>query len=432
MITTKGHYLYKDGKKFFYLADTCWSAFTNIEMPVWKYYLDTRKAQGFNVIQIDILRQWDSDDPLPGREPFAIQENQDGTYQFDFSKLNEQYFDNAVKMLDEMKKRDMIPGLVILWSNFIPDAWMSKDCKNNTMPFEQIKPYVTYVVNKFKKFNPVWFVSGDVGFTENGKQKPKTAIKYYREVIKAAKEADPDGIYTFHTNGASHDLPEEFVKQISFYSYQSGHVYTDQETAYQIPLALREKQNYTGPIIDTELCYEGVNQMFTPTPRRYNAYDVRQAAWRAVLTGADAGLGYGAFGLWPWKEIGQCHSLKGKFVDVQMEPYDWRDCLHFRGAEDIGLLKKIIMKYSPEGLTAVSEPVKNDPRIRAAENDKYLFIYLPNADSFNFDNLEIKVEKCQIVDLNKRSFLDGKVENNVLQMLPITEDELIIVNKTNK
>lgn len=104
MLTTKGKYLYKDGKKFFYLADTCWGAFTSIEMPDWRYYLDTRKAEGFNTIQINILRQWDSSKPLAGREPFAIKEHEDGSYEYDFTKINESYFDNAVKMLEEMQK----------------------------------------------------------------------------------------------------------------------------------------------------------------------------------------------------------------------------------------------------------------------------------------------------------------------------------------
>ena len=52
--------LLKDGKTFFYLADTCWSAFTNISDEEWDYYLYKRKVQGFNAIQINILPQWDA------------------------------------------------------------------------------------------------------------------------------------------------------------------------------------------------------------------------------------------------------------------------------------------------------------------------------------------------------------------------------------
>lgn len=55
MITVKGKYLYKNNKRFFYLADTCWGAFTSVSMPDWKYYLNMRKHEGFNAIQINIL-----------------------------------------------------------------------------------------------------------------------------------------------------------------------------------------------------------------------------------------------------------------------------------------------------------------------------------------------------------------------------------------
>ncbi|WP_310652548.1 apiosidase-like domain-containing protein [Lactobacillus jensenii] len=64
MLTVNGKYLYKDGQRFFYLADTCWSAFTNLTLPDWKFYLDTRKAQGYTAIQINLLRQYDSSENL--------------------------------------------------------------------------------------------------------------------------------------------------------------------------------------------------------------------------------------------------------------------------------------------------------------------------------------------------------------------------------
>ena len=62
--------LEKDGNPFFYLADTCWSAFTNISEEEWEYYLYKRKAQGFNTIQINILPQWDASDTDLNYNPF--------------------------------------------------------------------------------------------------------------------------------------------------------------------------------------------------------------------------------------------------------------------------------------------------------------------------------------------------------------------------
>lgn len=59
-LTIENNILMKNGKPFFYLADTCWSAFTNIKDNDWDYYLDYRKSQGFNTLQINILPQWDA------------------------------------------------------------------------------------------------------------------------------------------------------------------------------------------------------------------------------------------------------------------------------------------------------------------------------------------------------------------------------------
>ncbi|MBN3489863.1 DUF4038 domain-containing protein [Lactobacillus acidophilus] len=426
MLTTKDKYLYKDGKRFFYLADTCWGAFGSIDMPDWRYYLDSRKAAGFNTIQINVLRQWDSS--LPIREPFAITNNEDGTCEYDFNKINESYFDNAVKMLEEMQKRDMVPALVLLWGNFVPNTWMSRFIKNNIMPFEQIKSYVTYVVNKFKRFNPIWIVSGDVGFTDMKGQKKDPAIKYYREVIKTAQEIDPEDLYTFHINGESTEVPDELFKKTDFFFYQSGHGYTGQSTAYTIPQKMR-KDNYGGPIIDAELCYEGLTKMKAPTAERYSAFDVRRAAWRAVLSGADAGLGYGSFGIWPWKDNVRPEEKLDSNFNVQLVPYDWRDCLTFRGAKDVGFIKDFISEYASNGLNPINDPVKDNPEIRAAQNDKYIFIYLPTSGIINFDDLGIKVNECKIMDLDKRRIIQGKVENNVLQMSSVIEDELVIVGK---
>ncbi|MBA1392819.1 DUF4038 domain-containing protein, partial [Lactobacillus sp. XV13L] len=263
----------------------------------------------------------------------------------------------------------------------------------------------------------------------NDKQNPQIASKYYNEVLTSAKAADPNGLYTFHINGESHDLPAEFVKQVDFYSYQSGHGYTGQDTSYTIAQSLRNLQNYEGPIIDTELCYEGLTKMKAPTPERYSAFDVRRAAWRAVLSGADAGNGYGAFGSWPWNDTARpAQKLESNF-NVQLVPYDWRDCLQFRGARDMGFLKDFVMEYAQDGLTPIDNPVKNNPTVRAGENDQYIFIYLPTPGIVDFTELNIKPDQCKVIDLDKRRILEGRVVDNVLQLLPVVEDELVIVKK---
>ena len=88
-IAENKHTLLKDGKPFFYLADTCWSAFTNITDEEWEYYLYKRKVQGFNTIQINILPQWDASATDLDYKPFV---------NGDPFTLNEEYFTHAKEM----------------------------------------------------------------------------------------------------------------------------------------------------------------------------------------------------------------------------------------------------------------------------------------------------------------------------------------------
>ena len=65
----------RDGKPFFWLADTLWSAFTNMNDEDLDTYLTVRKQQGFNVLQINILPQWDRCYVNAPYMPFGFKEN---------------------------------------------------------------------------------------------------------------------------------------------------------------------------------------------------------------------------------------------------------------------------------------------------------------------------------------------------------------------
>ena len=102
----------------FYLADTCWSAFTNISDKDWEYYLDYRKSQGFNILQVNMLQQWDASQSELNLKPFALKEN--GT--FNFRIYNEAYFERAKKMFEMASAKGIRIALVLLWANYIPNT----------------------------------------------------------------------------------------------------------------------------------------------------------------------------------------------------------------------------------------------------------------------------------------------------------------------
>lgn len=83
----KKHFL-KNGKPFFYLADTVWSTSTNTTLEEFEEYLQYRCFQGYNALQINILPQWDRSMPDLDIHPF---ERTGGKRLYDFSRFQPIY-----------------------------------------------------------------------------------------------------------------------------------------------------------------------------------------------------------------------------------------------------------------------------------------------------------------------------------------------------
>ncbi|MFC6169296.1 apiosidase-like domain-containing protein [Loigolactobacillus jiayinensis] len=422
MLAIQGHQLLMNGKHFFYQADTCWSAFTNTTLEEWNYYLDYRKKQGFNVIQINILRQWDASTSPLDFQPFPLTGDQT-KYEYDFKHINDVYFDRAEKMLQAVIDHHMIPALVLLWSNYVPGTWPKQFSKNNLFPYELLESYVSYVTERFKQYHPIYYVSGDTDF-------PDVAIKYYQKVLDTARQHDPNALYSFHIQGTLASIPSQFSNQIDFFTYQSGHDPKSQDTAYKIPLKLRAK-GYTGPIIDSEPCYEQITisgeQMYQ---ERFSARDVRRAAWSAVLSGADAGITYGAHGIWMWQRFGETFGFGGDSGFDQSA--DWRDALHFTGANDIHYLSDIMRYVFPNGLEPCAIKLKHTSDIRIACDSfkKRYVIFLPSNTEINVAALDLKTKEIKVtaIDLAQRfSYELFPQSNGNLPISPAQEDSLLII-----
>ena len=187
-LSIENNILMKNGKPFFYLADTCWSAFTNIKDNDWDYYLDYRKSQGFNTLQINIL--------LNGMHPPQIyvmnllkllMEN------IIYKKLNLSYFEHADKMCARAKEKGFELALVIMWCNFVPDTWASQFYSKGIMPIDCIDNYINIIHETFTKYEPLYIISGDTDFNT------EQCIEYYVKCAKQLKELAPNClIYNTH------------------------------------------------------------------------------------------------------------------------------------------------------------------------------------------------------------------------------------------
>ena len=400
----------KDGKTFFYLADTCWSAFTNISMNDWRHYLKKRKAQGYNVIQINVLRQWDASTISDGKvwEPFELVSN-DGTRVYDYSKPNEEYFNHAEEMLKVMEEYDLTPGLILLWCNYIPDTWVHGMAQaTNLMPYENVAGYVEMAVKRFKKYHPIYFISGDTDFPEESKAKD-----YYLTAYDVVKANDAEALVSAHIAGEHIDVYPDLLEKLDFFSYQSGHGRDGQQTSYSIPKEMLKK-GFNKPMVDTEVCYEFMPKFSREMDERYSAKDVRKSSWQAVLAGAFGGVTYGAHGIWSWHNSGET------FPPGYPYPADFHDALNFSGAMDIAYIKE-------ETKDLINpQPVELDG-LKALKGQNKTLVYVPAARDVDLSDLDFDFSQVKAVNLENRRIYFPEVADKLAKKLDLADDYLLIL-----
>jgi len=393
-------YFIKDGKKWFYLADTVWTAFSNITIDEWEEYLDFRKKQGFNAVQIYILHQWDGGESDLGLYPFV--KKADGG--FDIYDFNPEYFDRARKMLAIAVQKGFTPALFVLWCDIVADTWANNDRHGAAVPYEWIRPYIKYVVQTFSEYDPIYVTSGDTDFGS------ETTVKYYLAALEAVKEFDPAALTSMHLNPAA-DLPDAFVNSpcLDFYMYQSGHEKNNQSLAYKLARKFCAKP-VKRPVVNGEPCYEG--GLFGGSYGRFCEKDVRYAAWQSLLSGAKAGFAYGAQGIWGWYKDGK------EFLNENFggKPLPWRKSLEFAGAWDASFAKWLFEKFDMSALEPSDLVLNETDEIRLAvsarknEIDK-IAAYIP----YNADvkiNMDLRGFDLTLVELAGKRFARPEIVYN--------------------
>ena len=415
-INKSNNYLEKDGKPFFLLSDTDWMAFQKLNINDWRELVRLRKEQGFTALQISVMPiSHDNSKSENDVEPFALV---DGKY--DFSQINEEYFNKADEMLRIMDEYGMVPFLHLFWANYIPDTWAAKSSPDTVIPFERLKPLAEYIINRFKGFNPIYSVSGDTNFETD------RVVQYYLTILDVINELDPSGVTTLHLQPTA-DPPEILRKhpQYNFYSYQSGHG-RDQTSMIKFSNQFLEKPEIK-PIVNTEPCYEGHG--YGGEYGRFTATDIRNATWCSLLSGAKAGITYGAHGVW------QFYDIATPFNNVKFSslPYGWRTACRFPGAWDVGYAKWLFEKYGMFTLSPAQELIeKSSETIRVSSDENKIVIYLP----FNHDITVLKDLSDYNIEMftldSKRiinPWVDVKENKTLIHMCECNEDTLIVAVK---
>lgn len=420
-IAEDGIHFKKDGFPFFYLADTTWSAFTNITEQEWIEYLKKRKQQGFNTLQINILPQWDRCWVESEYYPFVV--NEDGCFQYE-KGFCEEYFLHAQSYLEKAVAMGFVPALVVMWSNYVPGTWASKSNPHNIFPKTLLDEYCKKVVDTFDKFEPIYIISGDTDL------ETIEAIEYYKIVFQELKKLSPNSLKTLHIKGRYTYIPKELAEEIDFYMYQSGHNCGYPEKAYTMAEEFRKKYPKK-PLLNGEPCYEQISSS-GGFYRRFDVYDIRRAAWSSILSGADAGLTYGAHGVWNWqKENMPFNPNVGEGFD---EAKTWDEALNFPGAWEYGYIGTILRELKIYGLYPDFRLDTKYQEIKMAttEDGKKSLIYVPyNTKVHVKENL--KDAKIYTMELSSKNigYPDVSVENeeSTIGICSFQKDILIVIQR---
>lgn len=387
-VTANHRYLeYSDGQPFFYLADTAWTLFSRLSREESAHYLANRAAKGFTVIQAVVLApeggldtpNADGELPLIERDP---------------ARPNEAYFRHVDDVIKQAADDGLVVGLLPAWGEY----WKQSGEKNQIFTPANARTFGEFLGRRYRAAPIIWILGGD---QDIGSAADRAVIE---ALATGLREGDGGAhLITYHPRGpgrASDSLRD--APWLDFYMEQTSHGAHDHDNGLSIErdYAL----NPPKPVLDGENRYEmlEVGFYYADANRldRFDDYDVRQAAYWAMLAGA-CGHTYGNNNVWQTWARGRPAQLGANLA--------WSDALDTPGAFQMGILRRLFesrpyTQLVPEQAMLSDAPNHGGAKVRAAcaRDGSFAFIYSPRGESFTVDRDFLKATKLREIWFDPR------------------------------
>jgi len=361
-VSPDGRFLvHADGTPFFYLGDTAWELFHRLDRPKADRYLENRRAKGFTVIQAVVLAEFDGLD-VPNAYGDPPLENHDPT------RPNEAYFRHVDHVVDRAAEKGIFIGMLPTWG----DKWNKKWGKGpEIFTPASAESYGEWLGRRYREKPILWILGGDRPVETDA----------HRAVIRAMARglARGDGgrhLMTFHPMGG-HTSAEWFHEDawLAFNMAQSGHGAKDLPN-WEI-VARDYARRPVKPCLDGEPRYEDHPVNWKSKENGwFDAYDVRQAAYWALLAGA-CGHTYGCHPVWRMYEPGAEKPLEPDYMR-----HAWTEVLDLPGACAMTHVRRLmesrpmLERAADQGLID-GGPGAGADHVQAARGKDYAFVYLP-------------------------------------------------------
>jgi len=388
------HLVDSDGRPFFWLGDTAWELFHRLDREEAAEYLENRAAKGFTVIQAVVLAQLDG---LTKPNPYGATPLLDK----DPTRPNEAYFEHVDLIVNRAENLGLFVGMLPTWGSY----WSQNNPTNVIFTPENARRFGEFLGRRYRDKPIVWILGGDHNIH-------KDSERAVIEAMAAGLRAGDGGraLITFHPRGpgCSSDYFHT-AKWLDFNMIQSSHGAHDHDNG----LFVEHDYGLTPakPTVDGEPRYEAlpVGFYFDGFNRldRFDDYDVRQAAYWAMLAGA-CGHTYGHGSIW------QMYKAGGPSVLWASVP--WREAMDHPGAFQMGLMRKLFESRSWQRLTPRQSIILDGPRtgggkVRAAVADdgSFAFVYSPAGERFTIDRRWLKTDRVNEIWFDPRYGIANRI-----------------------
>ena len=352
-----------DGKPFFWLGDTAWDLFRQLELSEAESYFATRASQGFNVIQAVLVSEFESRDPSSGN--FF---GEHALHNWNPETPNEAYFKQVDAILELAEQHGLYMALLPVWGDKVGPQY-PQFASPGPVVFtpENAKVYAAFLAKRYAKHTHiVWMIGGD--------RNPHSAeqLEVWRIIAQTLEQHGANQLKTFHPQGeTSSSWYMHSEDWLDFNSIQSGHARLENPLDYEL-IAVDYARVPMKPVLNAEPCYEDHPINWQRDNGLFTDLEVRRAAYLSVFSGA-CGHTYGHYSVFMF------HATKrpGTWADTQM--LEWQAALFRPGAVQMRHLRSLLERYNFATLKPAQHQLEHpDTSLRALENAQALLVYVPH------------------------------------------------------
>lgn len=396
-VSDSGHQLVReDGSPFFWLGDTAWFLFANLDREESTKYLWDRRNKQFTVVQASLLHFDASRPNALGDRPF---------HGADPRRPNEAYWRHVDFVVKTAEDLGLYMALLPAWARAHVEGGESGGGVELKLDGQKALEYGRWLGERYReRRNLVWVLGGDVLPREH-----EVHDALARGLAEGAAGGDHDRLLmTYHPPGGTHRPPAtssgEFYHDkpwLDFNMIQSGHRIGNR--SYE-RIAEDFRRSPAKPTLDAEPAYEAHPVVHDFRFGAFNAWHLRRRAYWSLLAGA-FGFTYGGNGVWQMDKPGRVHRYTH-------HSHFWDDALHLEGAGDMAHVRALMESRPfvqpervPDQSILLSPQGTVDDRAQSARaaDRSYWMIYLTSGDSVRVDLSRVSGERVNAWWFNPRT-----------------------------